>query len=769
MRIVAVKHSLGVCVFLSGATALVAQLCLSRYLSTLIGASSVSTAIVILLFLIGLSIGALLTPTKICARRALVGIELFIAFWCTLIALLYFSLDHALIAQLAHYAHSHWQTTLARIIITGAWVLPITIAFGMHFPVVVRVLQGLALGSAAPSQHFYSINILGSAVVALLVPYTAFYWWGMQYTLLLFAGISALIAVVLWRVLPPFTPPDHRAPHAPNRLDWRIAAVSFGSGAFFFYLEMLWLHLVSTVIPANVYAYSKLIGIVLLSLAVAGIWVRKTCPHPDTRALRQYCFAITCALVALMPLSHAAWPYIGYAIDSIAPVSASYMQMELWQCLILAIVFAPIAVLAGMYYPILFNALNYQRTHARSPMAQLLFYNTAGCIVGSAVAIYVGIPHWGSEASLTFAWLCICIIALAMWLRYRALRFNQYIFLIVVGTISAITLPAWNTMELLAGRAIYRDRPYTETAFLSRIDEEFNSGFLAVRTEKVPNRFTRQPVSHAMVTNGKFEANDSGHLFHYMVPAIVASLHVRTPGNALIIGAGTGYSSWVVHALGFTSVDIAEISHARIFQAEQYFNAVNHNIFQQPGVRVWAEDGRNFLATHPDRYDLITVDLNAIWLANTTSLYSQEFYRLASQKLGDHGVFEQFFPVKNLDYHGVMMLLATAQSQFRYVSLFNVNGLVFMLASNSQLQLNHAMYKQYQTMPFFSFERSLLPIKHISEVQRMQFITPSRMSALLANDSAILNTDKNRFIEFRAPFMQPFTLEAFFKQFAPKS
>jgi hypothetical protein len=149
-------------------------------------------------------------------------------------------------------------------------------------------------------------------------------------------------------------------------------------------------------------------------------------------------------------------------------------------------------------------------------------------------------------------------------------------------------------------------------------------------------------------------------------------------------------------------------------------------------------------------------------------MYSQEFYRLASQRLGEKGIFEQFFPVKNLDYNGVMMLLATAQSEFRYVALFNVKGLVFMLASNNQLHVNHAIFKQYKTMPLFASERSLLPIKSISEVQRMQYITPSQMSALLANYSAPINTDKNRFIEFQSPFMQTFTLEMFFKQFASK-
>jgi hypothetical protein len=91
-----------------------------------------------------------------------------------------------------------------------------------------------------------------------------------------------------------------------------------------------------------------------------------------------------------------------------------------------------------------------------------------------------------------------------------------------------------------------------------------------------------------------------------------------------------------------------------------------------------------------------------------------------------------------------------------------------MLASNNQLHVNHAIFKQYKTMPLFASERSLLPIKSISEVQRMQYITPSQMSALLANYSAPINTDKNRFIEFQSPFMQTFTLEMFFKQFASK-
>jgi spermidine synthase len=771
MRIFSTHSILPFCVFLSGATALVAQMCLSRYLATLIGASSLSVALIVLLFFVGMALGALFAPHTGCARRQLVAIEGFVALWCAFIALCYYALDVFFIAQLIADNQATWQPHLLRVLITGFWVFPITMAFGMHFPVVVRVLAGLERGNATASRHLYTVNILGSALAAFAIPYTAFYGWGMQYTLLFFAGVSALAACALWRALPPLaTTPPERAQHnaATSALPWPIGAISFASGALFFYLEMLWLHLVGTVVPANVYAYSKLIGIVLVSLALGGVLAQKFFHRSDALSMRKSVFTISCALAALLPLSNAAWPYIGLAVDAVAPASTSYALMEIFQCLILAAVMIPVATLAGAYYPTLFNALNYQNAPSRSHMARLLFLNTAGCIVGSLLAIYIGIPYWGSERSLSIGWACVGMVTLLMWVRYRDLRFSKQAFLIVIGISSALALPAWDTMELVAGRAIYRERPYAEHAFLSRLDEEFNSGFLAVRTEKTSNPFTRQPVSHTMVTNGKFEVNDSGHLFHYMAPAIVASLHVRKPENALIIGIGTGYSSWVVHALGFTSVDIAEISRARILQAEQYFHPVNHGILHQKGVHTHHEDGRNFLATHRKRYDVITVDLNAIWLANTTNLYSQEFYRLASQRLGKYGVFEQFFPVKNLDYSGVMMLLATAQSQFRYVALFNVRGLVFMLASNSPLRINEAMLTHYQTMPYFTFERSILPIHHATDLTRMQYIAPAQMSALLANYSGALNTDKNRFIEFQSPFMHTFTLEAFFKQFAPK-
>ena len=260
------------CLFLSGAVALVLQMALEKYLSTLVGSAAHSVVMVLVLFFVGIALGAWLAPVRSNAWRRLIGLEVFIGFWVVLVALGFYDLYAPLSSLWLQYADMHWL----RVIVAAFWLLPPTIAMGMHFPICTQLLAQHDMGEPRYARSAYAFNILGAGVAALAVPYTFFYWFGIQWTLLFVGTLCVLITWMVYAFLQPASSVNEAiAQDKKISIPFRYLYIAFMSGCMFFALEILWFHLIGTMLGSYVYTFSILSAAVLLSLALAGFWVNR--------------------------------------------------------------------------------------------------------------------------------------------------------------------------------------------------------------------------------------------------------------------------------------------------------------------------------------------------------------------------------------------------------------------------------------------------------------------------------------------------------------
>jgi len=101
---------------------------------------------------------------------------------------------------------------------------------------------------------------------------------------------------------------------------------------------------------------------------------------------------------------------------------------------------------------------------------------------------------------------------------------------------------------------------------------------------------------------------DVGNLDHFKSNVGFIPFAMGRSENALIIGAGGGRG--VLYSLAGGAIDIAavEINQASI-DAVRLFGDFNGNIFDRPEVRTYAQDGRNFIRTTDERFDVIFLSL----------------------------------------------------------------------------------------------------------------------------------------------------------------
>ena len=86
----------------------------------------------------------------------------------------------------------------------------------------------------------------------------------------------------------------------------------------------------------------------------------------------------------------------------------------------------------------------------------------------------------------------------------------------------------------------------------------------------------------------------------------VPLLIMDNPQNALVIGFGMGETSHSITTHG-VHVDAVEISQGAI-DANHYFLDVNHDILNNKLFTLTIDDGRNYLLTHDEKYDLICAE-----------------------------------------------------------------------------------------------------------------------------------------------------------------
>jgi hypothetical protein len=115
------------------------------------------------------------------------------------------------------------------------------------------------------------------------------------------------------------------------------------------------------------------------------------------------------------------------------------------------------------------------------------------------------------------------------------------------------------------------------------------------------------------------------------------------PDRVLVLAAGAGASVWLAKKYGASRVDAVEVNPAvpgLLARWEQFAG----DVYDQPGVRLFIEDARRYLADTEERYDLIELALALTGNAHAqpagmeSHLYTVEAVRLYLDRLTPNGV-----------------------------------------------------------------------------------------------------------------------------------
>ena len=164
-------------------------------------------------------------------------------------------------------------------------------------------------------------------------------------------------------------------------------------------------------------------------------------------------------------------------------------------------------------------------------------------------------------------------------------------------------------------------------------------------------------------------------LYAYWAMAVNSSAR-----KALLISYGIGTTAKALtDTRQLESIDVVDISRDILELGPLAFPGATPPL-SDPRVRVHVEDGRFFLQTTDERFDLITAEPPPLRGAGVTSLYSREYFQLVHERLRDGGVTTYWLPVNQLWLSETKAIMRGFCDAFPDCSLWSGAGLQWMLA-----------------------------------------------------------------------------------------
>ena len=516
-------------------------------------------------------------------------------------------------------------------------LLPAT-AMGVALPLLVDELCGRGIPFGPSLGRLYGWNTLGAVGGALLTELVFIRVLGVTGTAWVagaFDATAALAALWLAQSIEPSRPRDSNRVHAfTGAPPWRLLAAAFLTGGSLLALEVVWFRFLSMYVLTTTMAMSLMLAVVLAAIGLGGLaasaWLRRATPRPTV--LPTICLFAGCFVV----ISYASFQSLT------AGTQVGEWSRIVWFACVLAL---PASLLSGVIFTFLGDAIERRLGGGGRAAAWLTMANTTGAMCGPIVAAFVLFPIAGLERA-------VWILAAGYGLAAIAAAPTAWLF----------TKPPLGFAGMLALIAALVAFPFgaMRQTYMTRAAAAYaGDGSEIVATREGPNEtiflmqqsWLGQPVYHRLVTNGFSMSGTAVPALRYMRDFVYLPmlLHPSPLKRVLVICYGVGVTAGAATDLpSAESIDVVEISRDVIAMSDAIYPPDRHPL-HDPRVRVHVEDGRYFLATSEEQFDLITGEPPPPRTPGAVNIYTRQYFQLVHDRLADGGMTTYWLPVGRPD------------------------------------------------------------------------------------------------------------------------
>ncbi len=658
--------------FFSGCAALIYETVWFYLVQLVVGASSISVAVLLCAFMGGMAIGSWLltklTPRAAHPFRVVAALEVGIAIFGVAIPL---ALPYIQRLYLTLAEPGAGAVTL-RAVVCFIVLSPPTMLMGATLPAIAAAFARASAAQAREASAvgmLYTANLAGAASGTVLA---GFYLLRVHDTVVATAvavSLNLIVAAAFWKMASataleapeasaaPDPPAASRAGHAPPAVYVAAALAGFTAlGA-----EVVWTRQLSLLFGASVYTFSLILAVFLTGLGLGGLLgsrlARRALDPRSVLGVVHVALAVAIgfgawAIVNVLP----GWQPTAQFLPSVRATPSLAFAFDTLRC---AFALLPAAILWGASFPL---TLACGSRDFAAYVARINAINTAGALAGAIAFTLIGIPMLGSHAAqqALVAFAAVSGTAL-LWDAAKGSRSQRLAITAALAAAAMWIVPPIPAHLIAYGRSVNSWASIKRFLYLA----EGATASVAV-TEHVGG-------ARQFHIAGKVEASDMDidMRLERMLGHVPALVHPN-PRSILIVGVGAGVTAGAlsIHP-EVERIVICEIEPVVPISARTYFAEENHHVFDDPRIQLVFDDARHFLQTTTEKFDIITSDPIHPWVRGAATLYSLEYLTLAKEHLAPGGIVTQWVPLYETDERSVKSEIATFAKVFPDTTLWN--------------------------------------------------------------------------------------------------
>ncbi len=583
----------------------------------------------------------------------------------------------------------------------------------MTFPLIAAgLIRRYAAAPGATVSWLYCANSLGGVLGILATGWFVVVRWGLPGALLLAGGISLLLALLVgWqahRTVPrPRSVVDDRcAPETgepklgPDAGGRGLLVIALLTGLASFFYEIGWIRLLNLVLGSSTHAFELMLCAFILGLAAGGGWIRFRLQRVGAPWRYLGWVQLVMGALALFSLSlyGATFSLMEWGVSTLPKTEMGYWGARGLSLAIALGLMLPVTFCAGMTLPLITHIL-YQRGWRERSVGSVLSCNMLGAIAGTLLAVHLLIERVGAQGVVGLGAL-VDILA-GLWLLQKSRSEEP------AGGKSVFGGRAWGLGSLLIGVPVAGLLWWEGATPLAMASGVYRTGWLLpasaheVLAHEEGKTATISLVGSALAsggravsirTNGKPDAMlyDSHNVAQVSDDQATTTLLADIPlllhgevRRAAVIGMGAGITvNTLLSDPALVAVDVVEIE-PKVVELARQLAPFNQRVFSDPRSQLVLDDAKSFFSRPAGRYDLIVSNPSNPWVSGVSSLFTQEFYRQASQQLNPGGLFAQWIQLYEIDVALVGSIIKALGAVFSQYELFvTAQGDLLVVAGN---------------------------------------------------------------------------------------
>jgi spermidine synthase len=500
---------------------------------------------------------------------------------------------------------------------------------------------------------------------------------------------------------------------------WRLLVCAALAGANLMALELIWLRFLSLFVQNSSQSIALIVAVVLAALAAGGLIASRTLT--DARRVA-YVPALAVLAAALTLGTYGAFQWTaGVLVADSARIA-----------LLAALLSGPTALLSGALFALLGEALA-ASTRSDRAAARLVAANTAGATIGPLAAAFLLLPRVGIEGSLVavaVGYMTLGLLAAPDTAGRPGAQGTRRLLPVAaaVAVVAFFAFPYGLMARTYVTRVIGSYLANGETLVNVR---EGSAETIAL----LKGMWLGQPSYYRIVTNGfpmtATELPARRYMSYFAYWPLV--LHTSPIRRALVVCYGLGVTAGAVTRIdSLESIDVVDTSRDIVAMSDLVYEHQAHPL-RDPRVRVHFDDGRYFLQTTSESFDLITGEPPPPRTAGTVNLYTREYFRTIHDRLADGGVATYWLPVSRPWFEEVRVeaIIRAFCDVFTDCSLWNATPVDWMLVGrrNARGRVSEAQF----SAPWAS-------VRTAAALRDVGFEIPEQIGATFLGDAPYLRT-----------------------------